>query len=160
MEYFNNYFEYDESSPSGLRNKITRNSKSKIGMPSGTKNNTGHYQIMLHRVRYQAHRIIFEMFNGEIADGFLVDHIDGDRGNNKISNLRLASHRENTVNSKKKKGLSMLPKGITESTPGYFVAQVKYGKLYKRRSSRNLQYLYDWLKETRLAMHGSFANHG
>lgn len=160
MGYFDEYFEYDESSPSGLRNRVTRNSKSKAGMPSGTRNNTGHYQVMLHGVRYQVHRIIFEIFNGEIPDGFLVDHIDGNRANNNISNLRLASHRENTVNSKKKSCSNSLPKGITESTPGYFVAQVKYGETSQRRSSRNIQELCEWTKKTRNDLHGRFANHG
>lgn len=48
--------------------------------------------------RYYQHRIIWEMHNGPIPDGFEIDHIDHDRTNNKIDNLRLASKRDNKRN--------------------------------------------------------------
>jgi len=37
------------------------------------------------------HRVVWEENNGEIADGFIVHHIDGDTKNNNISNLALMS---------------------------------------------------------------------
>lgn len=160
MSIFEIYFEYDESSPSYLKNKIGRSSKAKAGMVAGTKNNTGHYQVMLHGIRYQVHRVIFQIFHGEIPDGYLVDHIDGNRGNNHIDNLRLATHRDNTVNSKKKACQKMLSKGITEATPGYYVAQVRYGELSRRRSSRDIDMLRSWVISMRNELHGQFANHG
>lgn len=35
------------------------------------------------------HRFVWEYYNGEIPDGYDVHHIDGNRGNNDISNLQL-----------------------------------------------------------------------
>jgi hypothetical protein len=35
-----------------------------------------------------AHRIVWEMHNFTIPNGFQIDHIDGDSSNNKIDNLR------------------------------------------------------------------------
>jgi len=46
-----------------------------------------------------AHRIIWTMHNHDIHDGMQIDHIDGNRMNNDISNLRCVTHQDNTKNS-------------------------------------------------------------
>lgn len=52
--------------------------------------------------RYMAHRIIWEMHNGPIPEGMMIDHADGNPFNNRLENLRLATPRQNTVNSRKR----------------------------------------------------------
>lgn len=42
-----------------------------------------------------SHRLVAEAFFGEIPNGMEVNHIDGDRKNNKIENLELVTHSEN-----------------------------------------------------------------
>lgn len=44
---------------------------------------------------YSIHRLIYETFNGPIPEGMLVDHIDGNRSNNALSNLRLVTQSNN-----------------------------------------------------------------
>jgi hypothetical protein len=41
--------------------------------------------------RFFLHRIIWEMFVGPIPDKMVIKHIDGNRSNNRISNLRLVT---------------------------------------------------------------------
>lgn len=47
---------------------------------------------------YQAHRIIWEMFNGPIPDGFKIDHINGVKDDNRLDNLRLVTDSLNNRN--------------------------------------------------------------
>jgi len=51
----------------------------------------------------KVHRLIYEAFNGKMADGMHVDHIDGDKQNNCIDNLRAMTCRENNRAHRNKK---------------------------------------------------------
>ena len=79
-------------------------------------------------------RLYWETLNGEIPDGFEIDHINNNRGDNSIDNLRLVTHKENmnnpiTVNNRKeifntdeyKKKRSEIIKGkfVGEKNPMY-----------------------------------------
>lgn len=44
------------------------------------------------------HRIIWVLLNGDVPEGTQIDHIDGNRVNNSIDNLRLVTNRENSQN--------------------------------------------------------------
>lgn len=48
--------------------------------------------------KFYLHRLVYMAFNGEIAEKMEIDHIDGDRSNSVLSNLRLCSHKENCSN--------------------------------------------------------------
>jgi hypothetical protein len=47
------------------------------------------------RYWFRAHRLIYQTFAGEIPNGLEIDHIDGDRHNNSIDNLRIVTHSQN-----------------------------------------------------------------
>lgn len=57
-----------------------------------------------------AHRICFFIYHGYVPD--VVDHIDGDVGNNKIGNLRAADFKTNTWNRGGNKGTETGYKGV------------------------------------------------
>ena len=52
---------------------------------------------------HQAHRLIWILFFGDIPEGYVIDHKDGNHQNNEIFNLRLATRSQNSFNRKKKK---------------------------------------------------------
>jgi hypothetical protein len=82
-----------------------------VGSEAGHINLHGYVQIKIFNKRFYAHRIIFFMFNGYFPQE--VDHIDGNKSNNKIENLRASTKSQNNMNSKKRKDNTSGIKGIT-----------------------------------------------
>lgn len=81
--------------------KYTLHNKCQKDSPLGSLNNLGYLRVQFNKKRYYLHRVIWEMFNGEIPQGFEVDHIDGNPSNNLITNLRLLTHNQNLHSSRK-----------------------------------------------------------
>ena len=78
------------------------------------------------------HRIIWTLFYGEVPDGFVIDHIDGDSLNNIISNLRLITQAENRRNTRKFKNNTSGVSGVnlqTQSNGKYSYWCAQYTKL-------------------------------
>jgi len=55
------------------------------------------------RYNIAAHRLAWFLYYGELPKNH-IDHIDGDRANNKIDNLRDVTQQQNTFNNSKAKG--------------------------------------------------------
>ena len=72
--------------------------------PCGQRSNRtdGYAAVKVNGRKLLAHRIIYAIIHGEMPEGE-IDHIDGDRMNNRIENLREVSKSENQHNSKKRK---------------------------------------------------------
>ena len=95
-DMFEGALKYDESSPSCLtwdttiRVGFNLNRASVVPGQYVTSVNcaTGYYQVRFKRVSYRAHRVVFALVNGTCPDG-LIDHIDGNKLNNQIDNLRV-----------------------------------------------------------------------
>ena len=67
-----------------------------IGSKAGCVNSDGYSVVRVDGVLYGSHRIVFLMHNGYLPD--YIDHIDGNRLNNSIDNLRAATASENSYN--------------------------------------------------------------
>lgn len=92
------HFYYDETSPSCLRwNRDGANRKVKRDEPAGYMP-TRYYDVKIGKVHYQVHRIIV-CLHGNKVNGLVVDHIDGDRNNMKITNLAVKTQHENCYNN-------------------------------------------------------------
>lgn len=65
---------------------------------TGSKRND-YIRININNHHYSAHRLVWEAFNGPIPEGMVIDHIDGNRSNNALSNLRLVTQSENMSNA-------------------------------------------------------------
>lgn len=55
-------------------------------------NKTGYY--LNSTTRKRLHRVVYEYYNGEIPKGYEIHHIDQNKENNDISNLKLVSKKE------------------------------------------------------------------
>lgn len=79
---------------SALGNRI------KIGDVAGTVHNDGYRCLQIAGKSYLTHRLAWLFVFGEWPKD-QIDHINGDRSDNRISNLRDVTHRENTQNAHK-----------------------------------------------------------
>jgi len=75
------------------RDGIVRNRRLK--KPVGYINNQGYLCFGAGEKKYLCHRKIYEAFNGPIEDDLVIDHIDANTLNNRLSNLRAITQSEN-----------------------------------------------------------------
>ncbi len=96
------------------------------GKSAGTRTHEGYIQISVNDRRYRAHRLAWLHFHGEWPDGE-IDHIDGDRANNRIANLRLATRSQQTANARRRKTNTTGYKGVSFSRlDGCYRAYIKH----------------------------------
>jgi len=71
------------------------------GRPAGCIRTDGYLAVGIEELKrkIKVHRIIWEMINGPIPSGLVVDHINRTRADNRIENLRVITSRENFLNS-------------------------------------------------------------
>ena len=82
--------------------------------PAGFNNGRGYTLVTVDRVTWPAHRIIWEWCHGVcLTSDDEIDHIDGDRGNNRIENLRKATRAQNQWNAKVRKDNTSGFKGVS-----------------------------------------------
>lgn len=78
-----------------FRWKVRRSTSSPAGSIAGRTESKGYTQIGVDGTRYMAHRLAWLWCKGEISDALVIDHINGDRQDNRIENLRAVSFTEN-----------------------------------------------------------------
>jgi len=105
-EELKNYLKYDETSPSCLRwiNKISKSSNIQVGDVAGSLDTSdGYWKIHGLGNHYKVHRLVWFLFNGKIPSNLWVDHMNGIRNDNRISNLRIVTPTVNCRNRTKNK---------------------------------------------------------
>lgn len=75
----------------------TTSNRAKVGAPAGGHNGNGYIRISIDGRYHYAHRLAWLWVHGDFPAAE-IDHKDGDRSNNRIGNLRMAEHRENSQN--------------------------------------------------------------
>ena len=94
-----------------LYRKTSPHPKIKVGSEVGYKDSHGHLRLEIDNKTYAVHRIIFLIENGYLPS--VVDHINNIRDDNRIENLREATHSQNCMNAKKAKNNSSGFKNVT-----------------------------------------------
>lgn len=100
-QYLRDKFIYDEATGNLLIRHASN--KYKAGDVAGWARDSGHICVQIEidgrRKHLQAHRVIWQIVYGGIPD--VIDHIDGNRANNRICNLRSATYSINAQNQRK-----------------------------------------------------------
>jgi hypothetical protein len=89
-----------------------RKGHARAGKIAGANHGRGYRTIVVNDVEYLAHRLAWAMHYGSAPTDMQIDHINGDRKDNRISNLRIASHSDNCRNSKVRKHSKTGIKGV------------------------------------------------
>ena len=122
----------------------------RAGQEAGALHHTGYKTIGFMGVRYNVHRVIWSIETGQTKFGE-VDHINGDRKDNRFSNLRLVTRSGNQQNKAVNSNNTSGHTGVTKARNGRFRVtitkdRVRYGAHYETfekacRAYRELKYM-------------------
>ena len=120
-------------------------------LKSALNNKTNHYhQISVNNKHYAQHRFIWEYFNGKIPEDLFIDHINGNKIDNKLQNMRLVTRSQNQQNQPFQKHNRLKILGVTKqivnnitkygrySWVRYMVQRTINGKRYAKRFKTEL----------------------
>jgi hypothetical protein len=118
----------------------------------------GYVKVNLFGVPMRVHRIIYCMLVGPIPDGYDIDHINGNRSDNRIKNLRLALRSQNLHNSKAHKDNQLGVKGVYYNKRNKnFTARVMCRGKNFFSVHQTVESAVEWLDKKRKELHGAFA---
>lgn len=139
--------------------KTTKGGKKK-GSVAGSLKKCGCIHIKIDNRMYLAHRLVFLLEDGEFPPN-LVDHKDGDRENNKRTNLRKATDTQNNQNSSVSRNNLLGIKGVGfHKTSGKYVAQMSInGKQTHLGLYETPELASAVVTAARIKYHGEFARH-
>lgn len=102
--------------------------------------NSAGYKVMWYRGKVRpAHQVACELMGVDIAPGYVVDHINRDRTDNRWCNLRVVEDRVNRHN-RGQTGGRQLPTGVRVTSSGKYQARVRVdGKLHSLGSYMDVE---------------------
>ena len=133
--------------------------RKKNGQKAGTRHHTGYTQLHVKGSLFNAHRIIFLLHHGWLPD--VIDHIDGNRANDSIENLRAATYQQNLYNMRLKLNNTSGVKGVVweKQRKKWRVQMSIYGKNTNLGRFNDLELAELVAMEARDKYHGAFAKH-
>jgi len=128
------------------------------GDVAGSKNAIGYLQLMVCNKKYSAHRIAWLISYGEWPD--VIDHINGDRSDNRIKNLRNTDMTGNARNKCIQKNNKSGYKGVSfdkinKKWVAYIIGDGKHINLGRFSNVEDAAYAY---REAAKRYYGEYAN--
>ncbi len=140
--------------------KVAVSMRTGAGMVAGGINATSGYRtIRLGGLRPTAQRVAHLYMTGSWPES-TMDHINGDRADNRWCNLRAASAGNNAHNAITRVDNSSGVKGVFYRTDtGTWVTQIRHNRVNHRKNHATFDEACDYVRELRTQLHGEFARH-
>jgi len=156
QEYAHSLFEYKDGN---LYWKVRKAPHVKIGAKVGSPEVNGYETVYVDGRNWRIHRLVFLMQHGYLPK--VLDHINGDRKDNRIENLREASHQTNAYNQNMKRNNVSGIKGVSWNNDRQkWAVRVNHNKKTYQRYVQDLELAELVAIEMRSKLHGDYANHG
>jgi hypothetical protein len=127
------------------------------GKPIQFVNSKGYVAVRFQGNLYKAHRVAWALHYDQIPPQYL-DHINRNKSDNRIVNLRVATISQNNCNTKIRKDNRTGHRGIYWHKPSKkWCAQIKANKKVIRQLFNNIQDAAVWADRKRKELHGEFA---
>lgn len=95
-DFFEDHVQIDPDSPSGLSWRRYN------GRHITGRRADGYYRFQLDGESWVVHRVIWCLTHGDVDPGVVIDHIDRNKANNSLENLRETDQRQNCLNRTRK----------------------------------------------------------
>jgi hypothetical protein len=120
----------------------------------------GYLRVRINKKRYRAHRIAWLLFYGEEPKG-IVDHINGNKLDNRICNLRIADDFTSSWNKGlSKRNTSGYKNVFYDSTEKKWAAAIIAKKKLYKKHFNSVDDAIKVAADLRCKLHGEYANHG
>lgn len=157
----NELFEYRDGALFWKHRTISRGRKlKKGGKQITTKDAEGYLKVCVNYKYYLAHRVIWLMHYGNVPE--FLDHINGNKSDNRIENLRPATKYQNSCNRKSRSDNTSGVKGVNWNK----IKNRWQARIYVNKKAISLGYYKDLelaelvMMEARIKFHKEYANHG
>lgn len=122
---------------------------------------TGYIRIKINGIRYQAHRLAWLLANKNYPSNYL-DHINMDRSDNRLCNLRIATTADNQANVGVKSNNKSGYKGVGfHKSSKKFRARITKNKVrYDLGSFSTAEMAHEAYRKAAIKYHGQYANVG
>lgn len=130
-------------------------------MAFNTTKPSGYKQGNLLGKTYYAHRVAWAIYYGSWPNKS-IDHINGIKTDNRISNLRLAEDSENQYNKTRQSNNTSGYKGVSWSTSNSgWIAQIRHGRVSECLGTfKSAELAHNAYKKAADRLHGEYKNYG
>ena len=125
-----------------------------VGTRAGTIDKDGYIIINLNKKKYKAHHLVW-IYHYDVFPN-MIDHIDNDKKNNNIHNLRIATASQNQMNRKLNKNNKSGIKGL-RFRKNRWLAQIRFNNVNIHKSFMSKEDAIQFLFNNRPKLHGDFA---